>query len=124
MYLYTEVKRCHNVSTEMTIKAKLSNGCRNVRPDPTKLQPKAWFTLVIRIGDFLLLTYVNNVSQTKVWGLILQKCQIHITFTQSHRPEDEIPDFYDKCEPGLTKTFLQSYVLDGLHEHQNDCNVI
>ena len=27
-------------------------------------------TLVIRIGDFLLLTYVNNTSQTKAWGLI------------------------------------------------------
>ena len=34
-------------------------------------------------------------------GIDLAKFQIHITFTQSHRPEDEIPDFYDKCEPGL-----------------------
>ena len=25
----------------------------------------------------------------------------HITFTQSHRQEDEIPDSYDKCEPGF-----------------------
>ena len=26
-------------------------------------------------------------------------------FTQSHRPEEAIPDSYDKCEPGLSFNF-------------------
>ena len=46
-----------------------------------------------------------NIEQTKVWdkhsGQTLDcfcKC---IESTQSHRPEEAIPNSNDKCEPGL-----------------------
>ena len=29
-------------------------------------------------------------------------CIKGIEFTQSHQPEEAIPDSYDKCEPGLS----------------------
>ena len=32
-------------------------------------------------------------------------------FTQLHRPEEAIPDPYDKCEPGLKAIFLGNYLL-------------
>ena len=34
-------------------------------------------------------------------GQTLDCCYKGIKFTQSHRPEETIPDPYDKCEPGL-----------------------
>ena len=35
-------------------------------------------------------------------GQTLDSFSKGIEFTQSHRPEDAIPDSYDKCEPGFT----------------------
>ena len=36
-------------------------------------------------------------------GEILHCFRDGIEFTQSHRPEEAIPDSYDKCEPGLNR---------------------
>ena len=34
-----------------------------------------------------------------------------IEFTQSHRPEEAIPDSYDKCEPALVLKYTITYYL-------------
>ena len=62
-----------------------------------------WFTFLLRIGDFLRLAYVNEYwkNQTKMAQTLrcFGKC---IESIQSHRPEEAIPDSYDKCEPSVT----------------------
>ena len=59
---------------------------RLVRP------PKAWFTLVIRIGDFLLLTYVNEYLNKLKYRTNLDCFCNGIEFTQSHQPEESSPN--------------------------------
>ena len=46
-----------------------------------------------------------NIEQTKGVGQTLDCFCKGIEFTQSHRPEETIPDSrsYDKCEPGLLR---------------------
>ena len=61
--------------------------------------------LVVKIGDFLLLTYVNKYVNKLEDRTILDCFCNGIQFTQSHRPKDVIPDFYDKCERGLNKIY-------------------
>ena len=66
----------------------------------TRLKPK--FTLVVRIGDFLFLAYVNEYILNEIkYGtnirLLLQRYRIH-SITSARRSH---PDSYDKCEPGF-----------------------
>ena len=53
---------------------------------------KAWFTLVATIGDFILLTYVNEYVNKLNMGQILNCFCKGIEFTHSHRREEAIPD--------------------------------
>ena len=56
--------------------------------------------LVVRIEDFLV-THVNEYVNKLNTGQISDCFCNGIEFTQSHRPEEVIPDPCDKCEPGL-----------------------
>lgn len=62
------------------------------------LVSKGWFT-VVRIADFLLLTYVNEYGNLRIGEILDCHCN-GIEITQSHRAED-IADSYDNCEPGF-----------------------
>ena len=51
----------------------------------------AWFTLAVRIGDYLILTFVNEASQTTVWDNIRGFCKDVYLYTLSIH---SIPDSY------------------------------
>ena len=63
---------------------------------------------MLESGIFSFWRMWMNIEQTKVWdkhsGQTLDCFCKGIEFTQSHPPEEFIPDSYDKCEPGLTLT--------------------
>ena len=58
----------------------------------------AWFTLVVRIGDFLFLTYVNeyvDTAKNRVKIRLLLQCHKIQSAGKRHS------DSYDKCESDL-----------------------
>ena len=77
------------------------------------LMPGSYLSLPVRFGSFLLLAYVNECLTSQSMGqkneVVFAKEHITIAYTQSHRPEDTIPDSYDKCEPGLKLYYARNY---------------
>lgn len=67
--------------------------------------PCFWFMLAIRIGDYVLQTYVNESLTNQAMGSILdcfcKGISLYIAFTLSHWPEEAILDSYDKREPSF-----------------------
>ena len=61
---------------------------------------KARFTLALRIGDFLRVTYVNECLNRLKYKTVLDCFCNSMEFTQSHRPEGVIPNSYYNCKPG------------------------
>ena len=53
---------------------------------------KVWFTLLVRIGNYLLLMYVNECLRNRSIGHILDCFHLYIKFAQSYRLKEAVPD--------------------------------